>query len=112
MLCITMQRGDYFTVGGDTIVQYDRLNGERIHLNIHAPREVPILRGEVLERGGGRRPDCVYEPDSRPVRQIPWDQTKKAALDQLRHTLEEMDNGPEVRRMREMLDRIFPQQQK
>ena len=64
MLCITLKRGEYFTVGGDTVVQFDKLSGDRVHLTIQAPREVPILRGEVLERTGGRRPDCVY--DTRP----------------------------------------------
>ena len=60
MLCITLKCGEYFTVGNDTVVQYDKLSGDRIHLTIQAPREVPILRGEVLERNGGKRPDCVY----------------------------------------------------
>ena len=40
MLCITLLPGEYVT--------------------IDAPREVPILRGEVLERNGGKRPSCVY----------------------------------------------------
>ena len=61
MLCITMKRGEYFTVGSDTVVLFDQLSGERAHLTIHAPREVPIVRGEVLERNGGKRPDCVYQ---------------------------------------------------
>ena len=44
MLCISMKPGDYFTVGDSTVVQFDRLHGERVCLMIHAPREVPILR--------------------------------------------------------------------
>lgn len=59
MLCISMKAGDYFTVGSDTVIQLERLDGERIHLAIHAPREIPILRGDVLERGGGQRPACL-----------------------------------------------------
>lgn len=30
-------------------------------LAVQAQRELPILRGEVLERVGGRRPDCVFD---------------------------------------------------
>ena len=40
MLCITLLPGDYFTVGSDIVIQFDRLSGERIHLVINAPREV------------------------------------------------------------------------
>ena len=32
MLCISMRAGDYFTVGGSTVVQFDRLTGDRVHL--------------------------------------------------------------------------------
>ena len=60
MLCITMRKGDYFTIGEDIVIQFDYLSSERVHLTIRAPRDVPILRGDVLERGGGKRPDCVY----------------------------------------------------
>ena len=60
MLCISMKPGEYFTVGGSTVIQYDRLSGERVHLTVNAPREVPILRGEVLERNGSQRPRAVF----------------------------------------------------
>lgn len=59
MLCISMRAGEYVTVGSDTVIQLERLDGDRAHLAIHAPREIPILRGDVLERGGGQRPACV-----------------------------------------------------
>jgi len=55
-----MRRGDYVTIGDDIVIQIDQLNNERAHLTINAPREVPVIRGEVLERNGGQRPGCVY----------------------------------------------------
>ena len=93
MLCISMRAGDYFTVGQTTVVQFDRLTGDRVHLTINAPREVPILRGDVLERGGGQRP---------------WSHAKKQALAELRQTLAQMDDSPEVQKLREKLNCIFP----
>jgi len=60
MLCITMKRGDYVAIGDDIVIQIDKINNERVHLTINAPREVPVVRGEVLERNGGQRPECVY----------------------------------------------------
>ena len=108
MLCISMKAGDYFTVGGDTVVQFDRLNGERVHLTIHAPREVPILRGDVLERNGGRRPACVMDVSPRYVRQLPWDHVKKQALEDLRQLLAEMEDSSAAQALAEKLDCIFP----
>lgn len=109
MLCISLLPGDYFTVGNDVVVQFDRLSGERVHLTIHAPRSVPILRGEVLERQGGKRPACVMDVSPRYVRQLPWDHAKKQALAELRQTLAQMGDSTEARLAREKLDRIFPQ---
>lgn len=50
MLCISMKPGEYFTVGGSTVIQLDRLTGDRVHLTVNAPREVPILRGAARLR--------------------------------------------------------------
>ena len=108
MLCISLLPGGYFTVGGDTVIQFDRLSGERVHLTVNAPREVSILRGEVLERQGGRRPDCVMDVSPRYVRQLPWNHAKKAALAELRQILDSMDKSPEVQSLREKLELIFP----
>lgn len=108
MLCITLLPGDYFTVGDEVVVQFDRLSGERIHLTVNAPREVPVLRGEVLERQGGQRPACVKALSPRYVKQLPWDHAKKQALAELRQTLDGMEDGPQVRVLREKLALIFP----
>ena len=56
MLCITMRKGDYFKIGSDIVVRFDHLSNERVHLSINAPREVPVVRGKVLERNGGEDP--------------------------------------------------------
>ncbi|MCI9156090.1 MAG: carbon storage regulator [Lawsonibacter sp.] len=108
MLCITMRAGDYFTVGENTVVQFDRLTGDRVHLIINAPRQVPILRGDVLERNGGRRPDCVVEVPAQYIKQLPWNHKKKQALAELRQTLDQMGDCPEVRALRDKLNVIFP----
>lgn len=108
MLCITMRAGDYFTVGETTVVQYDRQTGDRVHLIINAPREVTILRGDVLERNGGQRPSCVRDISPQYVKQLPWNHRKKEALAELRQTLDQMDDSPQVQILREKLDVIFP----
>lgn len=111
MLCITLLPNEYFTVGGDTVIQYDRLSGERVHLTIHAPREVPIVRGQVLESQGGKRPDCVMGRSRRHVKQLLWNHQKKQALAELREVLAQMGDSPEIRTISEKLDFIFPRTQ-
>ena len=110
MLCISMKVGDYFTVGDDTVVQFDDLVGERARIMVTAPREVPILRGELLERSS-KRPGCVLEKSKRYVRQLPWDHAKKQALLEMREALSQMGDRPETQYLQKRLDYIFPQQQ-
>ena len=108
MLNLSLKPGDYFTVGDDTVIQMSRLTGDRVHLTVTAPKEVPILRGDVLERNGGARPECVQTPRQSYTRQLPWNPEKKAALQQLRRTLSAMEDSPEIRALCRELDRIFP----
>ena len=109
MLCISIRPSEYFTVGSHVVIQFDRLSGDRAYLTIQAPREIPIVRGEVLERNGGQRPACIQDKSPRHVKQLPWNHAKKAALAELRQTLARMDDGPDVRILREQMELIFPQ---
>ncbi len=61
MLSLTLSPGEYVTIGDNVIVQFDYAEGGRCRLAFQAPREVPILRGEVRERAGAQRPDCVFD---------------------------------------------------
>ena len=60
MLSLNLKPGEYMTVGGNVVVQLDRINGDRCKLLIDAPKELTILRGEVLERNGSQRPRAVF----------------------------------------------------
>ena len=59
MLSLQLKTGDYMTIGGDMVVQLDHISGDRCKLMIEAPRDMTILRGEVLERNGEERPPCL-----------------------------------------------------
>ena len=56
MLKISLTQGEYLTIGDNIVVQLYRSEGGRSYLAIDAPREIPIVRGAVLEREGGQRP--------------------------------------------------------
>ncbi len=62
MLALTMHEGDYVTIGGDIVVKVTKISGQRCLLAIQADQSVPIVRGQVLERGGGARPGCLTPP--------------------------------------------------
>ncbi len=53
MLSLQLKSGEYLTIGDDIAVQVFQ-TGPSFRVSVKAPREVPILRGEVLERSGQR----------------------------------------------------------
>ena len=56
MLKLSLTPGEYLTIGENVVVQLSRCEGGRAYLAIDAPREIPVVRGAVLEREGGQRP--------------------------------------------------------
>lgn len=56
MLSLQMKSGEYLTIGDNIVVQIFRGSGPAFQVSIKAPREIPVVRGELLERGGGERP--------------------------------------------------------
>ena len=109
MLSLQLKTGDYMTIGEDVVVQLSDISGDRCKLMIKAPREIPIIRGDLLERGGGERPECVLETPRRHKRGLTWNRNKSQALNAMRFLLNRMDSGNEdVRTLRRQLDFLFP----
>ena len=117
MLCITMRRGEYFTVDGDTVILVDQLSGERAHLTIHAPRDVAIVRGAVLERSGNPPPACLAELSARkrakyrPEAVFRWNSEREKAvrrMEQVAERLEKSGSMDEAEILRAQLAQIVP----
>ena len=112
MLCLNLNQGEYMTIGQDVVVQLDRISGDRCKLMVQAPREVPVLRGEVLERRGGERPACVVDAPRWHRQELLWNRSKAQALAAMRTLLGEMDDADSrVQALRRQLNHIFPQQE-
>ena len=60
MLTLTLRRGDYFTIGEDIVIQALPDKGT-VRFRVDAPRDMPIVRGTVLEKNGAERPGQVRE---------------------------------------------------
>ena len=61
MLSLQLKSGDYLTIGDEIAVQIFQQPGGAFSVSVKAPREIPILRGKVLERSGDDRPDCLRD---------------------------------------------------
>ena len=109
VLSLQLKTGDYMTIGEDVVVQLDHISGDRCKLIVQAPREMAILRGEVLERTGGERPECVIDAPRRHRQEVVWNRGKTQALNSIRLLLGQMDDAdPDVKALRRQLEFIFP----
>ena len=109
MLCLSLAPGEYLTIGDNVVLQIDRVSSDRCKLMIQAPREVAVVRGEVLERNGGERPSCVFDAPRWHRPEVLWDRSKSQALAAMRTLLSQMDGrDSNVQTLRRQLDHIFP----
>ena len=63
MLSLLLKSGEYLTIGEDVVVQIIEKRRGVFQVSIQAPREVPIVRGDLLDRAG-QRPEGVYQSNS------------------------------------------------
>ena len=111
MLFLQLKTGEYMTIGDNVVVQLSDAPASGCKLMIQAPREIPIVRGKVLERSGVQRPECVSEPSHRrkPGPDLAWNRNKSQALIAMRRLLGQMDSGDDrVKDLRRQLDFLFP----
>ncbi len=62
MLFLMMKEGEYLTIGEDIVIQAFPDSCSRVRLGIQAPKDTLVLRGEVRERGGEKRPKGLVGP--------------------------------------------------
>ena len=110
MLSLMLKEGEYLTIGEDIVVQVFPDSKSRTRLSISAPKDVTILRGDLWERGGADRPDCVRETRRHPrSSEFSWDRNKTQTLIAMRRLLGQMDSGDDnVKNLRRQLDFLFP----
>lgn len=109
MLSLQLRTGEYMTIGGNVVVQLSDISGNRCKLMVEAPREIPIVRGEVLERNGAERPECVFETRRSRHKELSWNRNKTKTLIAMRRQLSQMDSTDEgVKNLRRQLDFLFP----
>lgn len=53
MLVLSRKPGEVVCIGDDIKITVNRVSGRQVSIGIDAPREVPIVRQEVLEKEEG-----------------------------------------------------------
>ncbi len=117
MLKLTLFPDEYFTIDEKIVIQLQRIAGGRVILAVEAPREMPVLRGTLLEQQGGKRPDCLTPPREKKkhgVRDMtfPWNDDRERAvraMNKVFDRLEEQGLTQETQALRTQLDHIIPQ---
>ena len=59
MLSLQLKDGEYLTIGKNIVIQV--FTGATTQVLVQAPRNMTVLRGEVLERNGEDRPACLLD---------------------------------------------------
>lgn len=109
MLCVNLSTGEYVVINDNIVVQLYNISGNRCRMMVTAPREIPIVRGEVLEREGGERPGCVIDGPFDHRSEIPWNKSKSQSLVAMRKLLSRMDSWDiNVQTLRRQLNNMFP----
>ncbi len=116
MLQLSLLPDEYLAIDGNIVVQVTRVGGGRACLAIEAPREVPIVRGAVLEREGGQRPACVGAPPKKKAKYqrdkfFPWNDDRERSVRRMKVVIDRLEQGGSAEAaavLRKELDRIIP----
>ncbi|MDY5509305.1 carbon storage regulator [Dysosmobacter sp.] len=104
MLSLQLKSGEYLTIGGDIVVQIFEQSGSSFRVAVRAPREVPILRGEVRERTE-ERPDGLREKRPKSPAQRAKEAQRLQRWTEQRQRAEE-ERAAVTRELRDILDRV------
>lgn len=116
MLKLTLLQEEYLTINDSIVIQLKRVAGGRADIAVEAPREVPIVRGAVLERNGGQRPACLAPPSGKKAHYyrdqiFRWNDDRERAVRAMKQVFDRLDqNGAseDAEILRTQLDRIIP----
>ena len=62
MLFLMMKEGEYLTIGEDIVIQTFPDSSTRVRVGVQAPRDMLVLRGNLRERSGEKRPKGLVGP--------------------------------------------------
>ncbi|MBQ3077803.1 MAG: carbon storage regulator [Clostridia bacterium] len=110
MLSLQLKSGEYLTIGEEIAVQVFKQSGNSFRVAVKAPREMAILRGEVLERSDAR-PEGLHDKRPKSPSEKARDAQKLQRLreKQRRHEAERQRIADEQRAVTEELRSLLDQ---
>jgi len=117
MLSISLEPGQYVTIGEEIVVKVSKMIGGRCILAIEADRSMPIVRSVIRERDGTPPPACIAKlPPNKKRRHRPdalfrWNDDRERAvstLEKIAKHLEQNGSGEEAKILRAQLEQIVP----
>ena len=116
MLKLSPLPEEYLVINENIVVQLTRIAGGRAGLAVHAGREIPIVRGTVLEQQGRERPACLLPPSGKKGRYyrdqiFRWNDDREKAVRKMKQTIERLEEkgcGEEAEILRTQLERVIP----
>ena len=83
MLILSRRVGECITIGNDIVIKVVEISGNQIRLGIDAPREVRVLRGEIINamKEENRAAAAAFENNRRiegALKQFARDSSKKS----------------------------------
>ena len=107
MLSLQLKSGDYLTIGDDIAVQIFQQSGSAFSVAVKAPREIPILRGEVLERVRNAKNAEAFA--QRKERMSAAALEMRGILDRMEMEADRESLRGEIKALRERLELIAPE---
>ncbi len=107
MLSLQLKSGEYLTIGDQIAVQIFEQGNSTFRVAVKAPREIPILRGEVRERTEAR-PDGLRakRPKSPTERQRDARRLEQWAEREERRRREDAEKADVMRELMRLADRV------
>jgi len=68
MLSLMLKEGEYLTIGEEIVVQVFPDSKNRVRLAVKAPKDMTILRGDLRERSGAKRPEGLVGRMAEPTK--------------------------------------------
>lgn len=116
MLKLTLLPEEYLVINDNIVVQLSRVAGGHADIAVEAAREIPIVRGTVFERQGGRRPECLDPPGKKKGtyyrdQVFRWNDDRERAVRAMKQVIDKLEQdgaSDEAKVLNSQLDRIIP----
>ncbi len=116
MLLLSLMQDDYFVIRDDIVLRVVDIGSARCQIGVYASPDIPVTRGAVLERNGGKRPACLANIARKKHKVAKdalfyWNNSRSQAVKALERLAEQLEGQgavEEARTLRVQIAQILP----